>query len=396
MITIIQQPEQYTPAYNPMNYVVSSDNYTEPSFQYVFDLYVKGVFISRHRLPPAVFSNVAMLDVSGIVQSYLTHDFDYASSAFDRNYNSYADVYVRFGEEYSVSGVITTYINLVTSATCYAVNASLEYLSFVDWSNNTFYKGSTRKYLTNIAQPNVLENTSMWLHFNYDTPATIERIRVRTYTSAGTLINTNSFVPTDLSNIDLEDRFLRVSVGTKNLKSLFGSTFFDGASYYTIELVDAGASFSFELKRINIQESNCMYKNIEVHFLNVHGGFDVFNFKLSSHKESDIERKIYYNDAGLFNNSNEYIYSASDRTIQNMVSSNQDMIKANSDWISEEESIWLKELITSPVVFALIDNVLVPINLTETKYTFNKKVNKKLFNLQITFKYGNQNYRQAY
>jgi hypothetical protein len=396
MLTIIQEPSEVTPAYNPMNYVVSSDNMTELAFQYVFDIYIAGTFISRHRLPPKTLSGVARLDISSIVQSYLTHDIDITSSAFDRNPNSWTSVYVSLGEEYSVDGTITTYIDMETTSTCYAVNASLEYLSFVDWSTNSFYQGSVRKFLTNIAQPNVDENTNLWLYFYHEIPENIDLMAVQTYSSAGTTINYNTFAPTDLSNAEIGDRFLRVSAGTANLKALFASDFFDGAAYYTVTIVDATSSFDFEVKRINIQESNCKYVNIPLHFLNIQGGFDVFNFKLASTKNSTIEKKGYKILGGSFNGSNEYVYGVGDRTSQTMSSSNQDTITVNSDWISEAESIWLKVLITSPIVFMEQGGELIPITITDNRYKFNKSVNEKVFNLQLSFEFGNENYRQSY
>jgi len=396
MLTLIQQPSQVTPAYNPINFVVSSNNVAQPSFQFVFDLYIAGVFISRHRLPPKTFTGVARLDVSAIVKSYLTQDMVFSSTAFDRTPNSWTSLYIRFGEEYAVAGVLTTYINLLDSATCYAVNASLEYLQFVNWSSNTFYQGTTRKFLTSNATPNILDNNKMWLHFYHELPANITSILIRVYNSFGTQINSNSFVPTDLSNSTIGDRFLKIAVGTSQLKALFGSTFFVNASYYTVQAVDATSSFSLEIKTINIQESNCKYENVALHFLNVYGGFDVFNFKLVSNKNSSIDRKKYNVMSGSFNSSNVYGYASADRSTQVMTSSNQDSLTVNSDWITEAESTWLKELITSPVVFMEVGSGLVPISISETKYKFSKKVNEKIFNLQVTFDFGNENFRQTY
>ena len=396
MITIIQEPQQYTPAYNPMCYVVSSDNITQPSFQYVFDVWIKGVHISRHRLPPRVVTGVAMLDISAIVGSYVLHDFDINSTAVDRNLSSWTDVYIRLGEEYAVSGVLTTYINLLDTSTCYAINASLEYLEFIKWASNTYTQGSTRKFLTNIETPSVLSDSNLWLYFIYQTPENISQISVNTYSSSGVGINVDNFTPISLSSSNLDDTFLRVSAGTNALKMLFGNDFFDGAAYYTITIVDITSTFAFESKRINIIDENCLYTNIPVHFLNKLGGFDLFNFKLSNTKESDIQRKNYKLNGGAFNLSNEYIYSASDRGIVSMTTSVQDSVRCNSDWISEEENLWLKELATSPVAFAEIEGELVSINITETKFVYNKKENKKLFNFQIAFTYGFESHRQSY
>ena len=42
-ITIQQQPDLYTPVYNPMRFVIQSSNNTSANFKYVVDLYVSGV-----------------------------------------------------------------------------------------------------------------------------------------------------------------------------------------------------------------------------------------------------------------------------------------------------------------------------------------------------------------
>lgn len=396
MLTIIQNPEAITPAYNPMNYVVSSDNIAEPSFQYVFDVYVNGIMISRHRLPPVLNLNVGRLDVSNIVKNFLTHDIDYSATAFDRNPNSWVEVYVSLGEEYLVDDVLTTYIDLLETDTCIAVNASLEYLEYVDWSDNTFFKGTTRKFLTNIQEPKVLLSNKLWLYFYHEIPENIESCTINTYSSSGTLINTDSFIPTDLSNSEVGDRFLRVSIGPDQLKALFGSDFFDGASYYNVAIEDSTSSFQFEEKRINIQEDKCKYVNNAIHFLNKMGGFDVFNFNLVSVKNTQIERKKYGNRQGSFNSSNEFVYSISDTDSTVMSLSSQDTIVVNSDWITESESVWLKELFTSPVVYLEHSLGFVPIMITDNKYKTDKKVNEKLFNAQLSYGFGSKNFRQSY
>jgi len=396
MITIIQEPQEFTPAYNPIDYVVTSDNILEPSFQFVFDLYVGGAFISRHRLPIRVGSDFAKIDVSSIVKSYVTHDFSFESTAFDKNYNSYQKIQVKFGEEYSVGGVLTTFVDLLSSSFTYAINASLEYLDFVGWNTNEFTTGTTRKFLTNNNNIEVTSNNSLALSFIIPEPENIFQITITTYDAEGATINTDQFVPVALSNTNDYDKFLRINVGANNLKQLFGNDFFDGASYYTVWVVILGMAPFFEVKRINIIEESCTHTNIPIHFLNTLGGFDLFNFKMASTKESDIERKEYKTNVGSFSDTDTFVYSAQDRTYHTLSISSQDTITANTDWISEADNKFLKELVTSPVVYAEIDGVLVPITLQSNKFIFNKTVNKKLFNLTISFKVGGKNYRQSY
>jgi len=58
-------------------------------------------------------------------------------------------------------------------------------------------------------------------------------------------------------------------------------------------------------------------------------------------------------------------------------------ITLNSNWITEEESVWLKELVASPSIWLLDDGVLKAINITNSDYSVKTLLNDKVFNLTI-------------
>ena len=81
MITIQQQVSIIKPVYNDDFFVVTSTNYTQPNFQYVCDIYVNGNYITRTKTFPHPTNFSGKFAVKRIVESYLSKDFDLATSS---------------------------------------------------------------------------------------------------------------------------------------------------------------------------------------------------------------------------------------------------------------------------------------------------------------------------
>ena len=69
----------------------------------------------------------------------------------------------------------------------------------------------------------------------------------------------------------------------------------------------------------------------------------------------------------------------------------------NSNWITEDDSIWLEELLTSPEVYVLGNTdtlggastgYKLPIIITDTTYEVKTAIRDRLFNLVVNFKYA--------
>jgi hypothetical protein len=74
----------------------------------------------------------------------------------------------------------------------------------------------------------------------------------------------------------------------------------------------------------------------------------------------------------------------------------KDKVKITSNWIDEETSEWLEELITSPVVF--LDDAtygLVAVSITDTNYVRKQWRTDGLSNLEITIEYSYDRTRQS-
>ena len=131
-----------------------------------------------------------------------------------------------------------------------------------------------------------------------------------------------------------------------------------------------------------------------VHFLNKLGGFDTFSFIRLSRRIADIDRIEYKKNTGTLKADGTIVYAGTDRGIVTLDTSIRDRVTVSSDWLTEEESIWLQELITSPEVFFDNGTELQAINIKNTRYEKKKRANDVIFNYELEFEFGQIHSRQ--
>lgn len=408
MITVNQEPEDHTPAYNEIIFVVTSDKKTEANFKYVADLYVDGVSTNiRVKRQPHPTLGSAFFDFGRIIETYVTHDISKATYGFQQNLNSYARYQIKFGEEFGLSSSGTTiYPNQVLTQNRFAWNAVLDHLDFKDFAdsatNQYVLNSPTSKFLTNMPTSGVIGTSEdAWLYMMTDTANDVRRVKINTYDSAGTLIQTvevnNPFRLVTSSN----DRHIRFGCGTRNINLLDSSGVTSGAlpiitasvARYSINTINALATSETRWFKI---ESPCT-RNVtyRFHFLNPLGGFDSFTFIRGSQKTSEIKRSTYKKITGGLTSASAYGYNKSDRGTTQYNTSIKDNIRVKSDWIKEETFTWLAELVESREVY-LDDPThgIVPVIIQNNKYDFKQDAQEKLFNLEIEFEYAFDRYSQ--
>jgi hypothetical protein len=77
-----------------------------------------------------------------------------------------------------------------------------------------------------------------------------------------------------------------------------------------------------------------------------------------------------------------YGYETSVRTRSNYHTTASQKVKLTSNWIDDTESVWLRDLIESPVVY-MYDGTLYAVNIDNATYEQKKGVQDKLFNLEL-------------
>jgi len=409
-ITIDQQVTGMAVAYNPMDYVLSSDNTGETSFKYLSDVYVNST--KRHTyLTPAdpVYSN-GVINVADIVESYVSYDFDTALSddSIKNNPNSIVELYIDFGEQYDVSGTITDFSGLATSQTLEVLNGSLNYEDYVGFDYTEYYNNSSAatKFLTNAPVNRTIPSTqNAWLYMYYDNSTTaFDKARITTYDSNGTINGIFDFTNSYRGGGTYTDNHVRIPCGA-NMANVTGVAVTTGAlpiidtdvAYYKVRTYDNGITQTSETRTFYLDHNCSGFDRYTLHFINELGGFDSFTFDLV-HKINWDKEQSEYMTHGYTRSQDALTRNLTKHQKRSYHTQTSKSIRLTSNWITESESVWLRELFDSPIVFCEYPNgTLVAISGIDVQ-TYEEKQNiiDKTFNLEFTVNLAWNNYRQRW
>jgi hypothetical protein len=126
--TTIAQPQSFTPAFNPVKFLIDSTNKNLDGFKYIFDVYDGATQIGRFKVLPRIVDGYGELDLSRFLTSYLSWNFEpNVNTDYDAS-NCYFSFTLKTGEEYLAE---FTYTSSLTNSSGYVrVNV-----------NNTFVVG---------------------------------------------------------------------------------------------------------------------------------------------------------------------------------------------------------------------------------------------------------------
>jgi len=403
-LTIYNTPNAYAPVYNQMIFTLSSSNYAQSNFRYIADVYVNGSSTyTRLEVGKNPTNNYGTFDVAGIIQNFLTRDADDNTTTFKQCGNSIAYYEVKFGEQYGASSGITNYPNLTTSSG-YCFNGVFSPLDFLDFATNTYVlQNSSSQFLTD--KPVKFETRSgekLILGFMTDAANEAYNLEIITYYDDGTIFNTVRVTNPYAALSNREDRSINVRVDYDWLNSLvnadlsFGTTpiFVTNYEYYEVRIKNNSGTVVSETIRIYPGEDICSkYTPIRFKFMNNYGKYDYYTFTGAMTKNTNIKRNTYKSNPNQWSNTN-YNYSTTSRGLSQYETILDDTITINSDWITEAESIWLEQLVTSPDVYIYDGSNLVSVNITDSSYQTKYEASQQLFNLVISFTYSQNRKRQ--
>lgn len=349
--------------------VKAADPVTYPNYKYVADIYVDTVLVARQKSVPNPTTLRGEFNISGVVRNYVNQLLNPLVAVQSQTADEgefFASVQVKFGQEYSD----TLYTNVV-------VDSERKYYNY--------YKGRTTSLetLSDYADA-VLSNkpliSEVRLADNYlFVPYYISNIaafdyELKKYNASGTLLGTSTVAITPT---------IAKQLLIFNVAPLATGGFINSAvSYYTFQ-VESGSVYRFNIV------CDPKYTNNKIHFLNKMGGFDTFAFDKVSRTTIDNTKKsfqqrdyeitssggvVYFNSNNVYNEINKVYYS-----------SYKEMLKVNSNLLTDAEYVWLQELIVSPLVYWENDNYFYPIKINNTNYELKKIVNDRMTNLMIDF-----------
>ena len=400
------------PVFNPMPFVVTSTDNTQPNFKYVCDVYVSGVTgYTRLLLNSDPTTGAAAFLVNQILRSRVTSDFDVTTTTvtnpFKQCTNGHVIYELKFGQQYGASGSIVTYPNILVTGTLYGFNGSLDSQDWLNYIGSTYnILLSTRKFFQkdkSFANFPIRITDQAWLYYFCDTTNKDALLKIVTYdglsiTPLQTITLTNQY-----TNKTTYKLFQRASVGPVDLNLVDPTLIVTGTqpfitssvAYYTINLTNNIGTQSSEMMTYYIDKTCTNSEEFPVYFKNNYGGFDTYSFYKKSKRIAEISRKTYQKNVGSLIGT-KWNYLTTDTGEVTMDTQISDKYLLNSDWITDNTAKWLKQLFTSPEVY-LYDPMLtiyVRVNVKATAYESKKIDNEKMFNLTLELEASQQSYRQ--
>lgn len=399
-ITILQQPSLFQPVYNTAYANVSSNNVGQPNFRYVFDIFagigMTNTYLGRYKLLPRP-NTQCLFSPNRVLESVFSYDLTQnitggtISSGVCRSYN------IQIGEEYGTNPVV---FSGLSSYSGYCLNNVASYQLLPSWNYNNYWlnyytTANTKNFLTNqpssvLIRDNERASLSFLDYAGNKVPDTIRVVvyhntggtstyQIQNFGVSGTNINTNTIVNHmgsgiwNLNNVDPS----ALLIGSQPI-------FNSNTDYkYEIDIEDSGSSSIVTKKQTYILDTRCTkYTPIRFMFLNQLGTFDYFTALLVSRQTYDITRSTYKKVLA-------YNYSIGDRgtTVNDL--DVQESVLVTSDWVSNAESQWLKELFISKEVYELQDDgSILPIVIQNNSVEIKKSVNDKLINYDFTYTYA--------
>jgi hypothetical protein len=368
--------------YRPLIHAFGENTVTPLPYSYnrfIFDIYINGVMVLREFKAITFDATIyAYIDVSPIIKNYI-------SSTISTSYPAFIQYQVKCGVE-DLSGNITTNV---------ATDTSIAWYGYPSFSNDSLltdlglvsYAGAAPLYLST----NRYRTINSYGNYSVYVPIFKSQSYVGGTVNFGTIASPSTYVFNDSLNV----------VGVYNAK-LTSSILFGDASKVLFD-VD-GDAFNNVLNNTTVNVNfNCTKNNpVMIHFLNSMGGFESFLFSGVNRVNTNIERNAI-NKLGL---TTTLTASGLDRGVvisrvansiiaEGKVNYNNTMthkMRLISDYVSETDFLWLRELLASPLVYAQVDNntTMIPVTIETSDWAEKKQGADKIFNLEIDILLGTQ------
>lgn len=402
-ITIQQRPVFVSPVYNDLIYQISSDNYAATDFRFVCEVKdVSNNVLAKLKAPILNgTTDRGIFNVRRILESYLTYDFDLENDCeYFNTDNSIFKAVCNFGEDTAASGEVLG----MTNASGWVWNASMTRRDFASYASGDWIvvDDDNNQFLTTQRSQRMRPNQWGWLYFlSLESPfgAYTKSAIYKSYDSGGNLLKTVelAYVGGSGGNYFISKVPIGHNISETTSTVLTGSlpVIDPSASYYTVQMMSESDTIISEVYRIDLVDDCTQYESINLYFLNSMGGFDSFMFDKISTTSIDISRKQMKRQLyGL--NSGNYEYNLTKHGVATYDTTYQDKIKVNSDWLTDTESEFLKELLSSPVVFMHKsgEDFYTPVNITQTNWEVKTGLVHELFNCTLDLTFGDSERRQ--
>lgn len=405
---------------------ISGDTLGAPNvfeYKYIADIYVNGVLQVTLKSFPDPLYGVGVFNTKNIINSFLGNDYlGFSSSAFNQCPNSSCRVYIQYGEEY-VSGTTfvqnrdvtdagtSIYINSAIATALNIDNGGIAGLYYPQGNNVNFLDGKNQEPIISFGTGLIFPAFSGQPRFLYfvnntrtgDDSNTGVLMTIFTFDENGDNIGEYQLLSpydhssaTDVQAIGVGMDILSSSGYTpiSGPDTMFGN----GEVSYTIYLNGQGdGNCAWTFSQFNITDDCGRFANqaYYIDWLNDQGGYSSWLFNKKNETTQTKQVQKYKKIPGTLTNEGEFFFLPWDRSQQTYYTVLQDQIVMFSDFLSDSDVLYLKSLVSSPSVYARrLDGLLTAVTVEDNSYRINKRVNQKIYSLQLTINQSYNDYRQ--
>lgn len=208
----------------------------------------------------------------------------------------------------------------------------------------------------------------------------------------------NDFVTFDIPMQFSDSALLHIPAGLKNLVdgSFITQDQANDTLFWTIVGID-GAEDEVTAKYGFYIDEDCKYNPVHVYWLNQLGGWDSYSFIKKNERSIDVEKKRYKTYLGNYNTADvdtPFDTKSYSRSLNEREPITKTFINLTSDWITESEYKWMKDLFYSKSVWMVDDNVdgfsILPIVVEDTNYLMKRERNSKKYNQTLRVQLANE------
>jgi hypothetical protein len=390
---------------------------------------------------PANSATVSHIDLSRILKSNLGDDRIEKISSFTNSNNNVLKYQINFGQKIGGSYSFTG-----TSSARYVINGYKSEVQLL-WNYDTYLPSSnTHDECLSGLEANVRINTlfkslTNYPHYNLTPSYTVYDDEYQTQTIINSISQSRSVAPGDdfnkhpwavkytffsatgseigyniktinelngagpftnscsLGTFDTQERLLHIPTGPQNLKdwSIYNTNAVSyRASVFTKNncltcstgLTQSGLNNILldEIYRFDFKLTNkCSpFSRVRFSFRNAFGQRDYFTFIMRNTENFSIERQMFYKNVGTWNSAS-YTIDPLERGHSIYSTNVEQVFTAQTDFIDEDKSNWLRELFTSPEVMCFQNGEFIPVVITTASYEVKNYTRENLFRYTIEY-----------
>jgi hypothetical protein len=196
----------------------------------------------------------------------------------------------------------------------------------------------------------------------------------------------------------LDGALIHIPAGLKNLVdgAYISQEQADDTSFWTIVGIDVAedevtAKYGFYI------DEDCKHNPVHLYWLNQLGGWDSYSFIKKNERSIDVEKKRYKTYLGNYNTADvdtPFDTKNYSRSLNEREPITKTFINLTSDWVTESEYKWMKDLFYSKSVWMVDDNVdgytILPVVVEDTNYLMRRERNSRKYNQSLRLQLANE------